>query len=124
MTVDQPDVLLEAAQVGSVTVVRFTRRTILEPGAIEVVGERLLTLVRQEGRRRLALDFARVESLTSGMLGKLVALHKAVEGAGGKLVFCSVGPFLQQIFTICNLPKTIPIHADEAEAVRALSAAS
>src|SRR5262245_31477298 len=114
MTTDQPDTLLEATQAGGVTVVRFTRRTILDPGAIQSVGERLLTLVCDEGRRTLALDFGRVESLTSNMLGKLVALHQAIEDEGGRLAFCSVGPFLQQIFEICNLPKTIPIYADQA----------
>jgi anti-anti-sigma factor len=121
MTPEQPGALLEAAQTGRATVVRFTRRTILEPGAIEAVGERLLALVRQEGRRHLALDFTRVESLTSNMLGKLVSLHNAVEAEGGRLVFCSVGPFLRQIFTICKLPPNILICTDEAEAVRVLS---
>lgn len=122
MTADHSEALLEAAQNGKVTVVRFTRRTILDPGAIEAVGDRLLGLVCEEGHRRIALDFTRVESLTSQMLGKLVALHHAIEDEGGRLVFCSVGPFLMQIFTLCMLPQTIPIYADEAEAVRALSA--
>jgi len=123
MTPQHPEALLEAAQSGGVTVVRFTRRTILDPGAIEAVGARLLDLVCEEGHRHLALDFARVESLTSNMLGKLVALHHAVEDEGGRLAFCSVGPFLRQIFTVCDLPRTIPIYADQAEAVRALSSA-
>src|SRR5689334_18255574 len=122
MTTEHPGALLEAAQHGPVTIVHFTRRTILEPGAIDAVGERLLTLVRDEGRLRIALDFGRVESLTSNMLGKLVALHNAVEAAGGRLVFCSVGPFLRQIFTICNFPPSIAIYDDGASAVAALSA--
>ena len=116
-----PCVLLEATQHGDVTVVRFTHRTVLDPDAIEAVGERLLALVRSEGRRKLALDFARVESLTSAMLAKLVALYRAVDADGGRLVFCGVGAFLLQIFTLCHIPQTIPIYADEAEAVRALS---
>jgi anti-anti-sigma factor len=123
MSDEQPHALLEATQSGDVTVIRFTRRTVLDPEAIEAVGARLLALVRYEGRRKLALDFGRVESLTSAMLGKLVALHQAVEADGGRLVFCSVGPFLRQIFAICNFPQSIPLHADEAEAVRALSSA-
>jgi len=103
--------LVEVAQVKEVTVVRFTRRTILDPAAIEVVGERLLDLVHNQGCRRLVLDFNRVESLTSGMLGKFAGLHTAIDSAGGRLVFSSVGPFLKQIFTICNLPQTILVVA-------------
>src|SRR5262249_12502693 len=52
---EHPGVLLEATQHGDVTVVRFTQRTVLDPDAIEAVGERLLALVRTEGRRTLAL---------------------------------------------------------------------
>jgi anti-anti-sigma regulatory factor len=122
MSADAPSDLLDVAQIDSVTVVRFTRRTILEPLAIETVGQRLLALVEVESRRRLILDFSRVESLTSGMLGKFIALHQAIESGGGRLVFCGVGPFLKQIFTICNIPGTIPLLSDEAEAVRTLAA--
>ena len=118
-----PD-LVEVCPVQGVTVVRFTRRTILDPAAIEALGERLLALAREEAGRRLVLDFARVESLTSAMLGKFAALHTAVEEAGGRLVFCNVGDFLRQILTVCNFPQTIPIHADEAAAVQALGGTS
>jgi anti-anti-sigma factor len=118
-----PD-LYEVSEAQGVTVVRFTRRTILEPLAIEALGDRLLGLVREQAGRRLVLDFARVESLTSAMLGKFAALHTAVEEAGGRLVFCNVGDFLRQILTVCNFPQTIPIHADEAAAVQALGGTS
>jgi anti-anti-sigma factor len=113
---------VEVVQVDNVTVVRFIRRTILDPAAIEAVGERLLELVRNQGCRRLVLDFSRVESLTSGMLGKFAVLHATIEEGGGQLVFSSVGPFLQQIFTICHLPQAIARHAAEASAVQALAA--
>jgi anti-sigma B factor antagonist len=118
---DQP-ALLEATPHGDVTVVRFTHRTVLDPDAIDAVGARLLALVTQEDRRKLVLDFTRVESLTSAMLAKLVSLYRAIEAQHGQLVFCGVGPFLQTIFTLCHIPQTIPIYPDEAEAVRVLSA--
>jgi anti-anti-sigma regulatory factor len=113
---------VEVAQVQDVTVVRFTRRSIVDPAAIEAIGERLLDLVHTQGRRRLVFDFSRVETLTSGMLGKFAALHAIVDDGGGRLVFSGVGPFLKQIFTICNLPQAIPLHPDEASAVAALTA--
>ena len=120
MTAETTTGLLEATHIDGVTVVRFTRRTILDPAAIEAIGGRLLSLVRDEGHSTLVLDFERVESLTSGMLGKFIALHRAVEQANGKLVFSGVSPFLQQIFTLCNIPQAIAIHPDETSAVRAL----
>src|SRR5688572_9602562 len=83
---------------GEVTVVRFMRRTILDPDTIASVGDRLLALFAQPGGQKLVLDFTRVESLTSAMLGRLIGLHQAIVSAGGRLVFCNVDPFLMQIF--------------------------
>jgi anti-anti-sigma regulatory factor len=112
--------LVEVSQVQGVTVVRFTRRTILDPALIEALGDRLMQMVREQPGRRLVLDFTRVESLTTAMLGKFAALHTALADAGGKVAFCNVGDFLRQILTVCNFPQTIPILADEAAAVQAL----
>ena len=112
--------LLEVSEVRGVTVVRFTRRSILDPMLIELAGQRLRALVHENNCRRLVLDFTNVESVTSAMLGKLVALYNAVDSAGGRLVFAGVDPFLLQIFRLCNLPSNIPIHAREEDAVQSL----
>jgi anti-anti-sigma factor len=114
--------LLEIQQSDSITVVRFKRRTILESAAIEAIGEHLLSLAGAEGRRTFLLNFSGVESLTSGMIGKFVALQRSLQGMGGRLAFCCVDPFLLEIFKVVRMPQVIPIHADESQAVQALSA--
>jgi anti-anti-sigma factor len=121
MTDKIPPDLLEVEDAGGVTVVRFTRRTILDPTVIETLGEHLQALVKDQGCRRLVLNFARVESVTSAMLGKLISLYNDIHGGGGRMVFTGVDPFLLQIFRLCNLPAGIPIHASEADAVQALA---
>jgi anti-sigma B factor antagonist len=121
MPTDPTHGLLEVEQVGGATVGRFTHRTILENTAIDAVAARLRELVRAEGRRSFVLNFARVESMTSAMLGTLVTLHRDLEAAGGRLVFCSVDAFLAHIFQICKIPEQITVYPDEAEAVRALA---
>jgi anti-anti-sigma factor len=124
MTAETPPDLIEVQPRDGVTVVRFLRRTILDPLAIEELGRRLTSLVREEGRTRLVLDCARVESLTSAMLGQFAALHVTISQAGGKMVFCNVGDFLRQILEVCKFPDAIPIHSDEEPAVRALTEAA
>jgi len=111
--------LLEVEARDGVTVVRFTRRTILDPDSVERVAACLLELIRDKGARKVVLDFERVESLTSAMLGKLAFLHSEVEAAGGRLVFCNVGAFLREIFTLCGLPAQIPLVSDEPAALAA-----
>jgi anti-anti-sigma factor len=122
MRTDPQQGLLDLAQLGDVTVARFTRRTILEAEAIRALGARLRGLVRDQGCRKVLLNFARVESLTSAMLGQFVSLHAELTAAAGQLAFCHVDPFLLQIFRICNMPPEIPVYPDEAAGLRALTA--
>jgi anti-anti-sigma factor len=104
--------LLSVEKLGDVTVVRFTHRTILAIDSIEAVGQRLLALVRDDGARKLVLDFEPVESLTSSMLGKFVTVQREIEAVSGRMVFCNVDLFLQQIFALCNMPPQIVLKPD------------
>jgi anti-sigma B factor antagonist len=109
--------LLEMEQIGEVTVVRFTRRSILAPQLIESVGRELLGLVAQEGCRRVVLNFGRVESVGSAMVGKLIQLLRHVEARGGHLAFCRVDKFLMEIFKILEIPRLVRIYGEEQEAL-------
>jgi anti-anti-sigma factor len=113
--------VMEVEQIAQATVVRFKRRTILEPAAIQAVGDQLLRLAGEEGRRSVVLNFKGVESLTSAMLGEFVVLHRALSESGGRLAFCCVEPFLMQVFKVVKLPERIPIYTDEPLALQALS---
>lgn len=114
--------LVQVERVDGVPVVRFRRRTILDPLAVQAVGERLVELVQGEGATALVLDFARVESLTSAMFSKFVLLQQTMETSGGRVVFCHVDPFLRQIFDVCRLPASIPVYPTLAEALQAVRA--
>lgn len=111
------DHLLAIEREADAAIVRFVHRTLLESEAIEAVGEQLTALAR-EGCRRLVLNFERVESLTSAMLGQFLSLYQQVQTHGGRLAFCQVQPFLMRIFTLFNLPELIPIYGTEAEALQ------
>jgi anti-anti-sigma factor len=117
MSSNQPQDLFEIRTEQEITIVRFTRRTILEPLMIEKISDRLLSLVHEEAARHLVLNFAGVESLTSAMLSKFIVLNQAITTAKGQLVFCDIESFLERIFTICQIPKTIPVVPAEADAI-------
>ena len=111
---------LQVERVGDATVVRFTRRTILDGDTIEAIGAQLLAVAAGGDCRKLVVNFDRVESLTSAMLGKLVSAQRKVEAAGGRVAFCRVDPFLLRIFNLVRLPDLVPICADEREALESL----
>jgi anti-sigma B factor antagonist len=115
---------LEIEQVGDVTVVRFTTRTILSNDAIEAIGGQLLGLVEQAGCRQFVLNLENVESISTAMVGKFVALHRRLEAAQGRLVLCRLGPFLVEIFKVLNLGQLARVYGEETEAVQSFGAAS
>ncbi len=121
MTQGPYEQMMEVEHNPQATVVRFKRRTILEPTAIQAIGGQLLRLVGEEERRAVLLNFKGVESLTSAMLGEFVALHRALSESGGRLAFCCVEPFLMQVFKVVKLPDRIPIYDDEPLALQALT---
>jgi anti-anti-sigma regulatory factor len=101
---------LEIDHAGDVTVVRFTDRSLWNDEEIRVVADHLLDLVDDDGCRNLMLDFSDVVSAGSVMLTKLFVLHQKLKAVGGRLTFCNVGPFLNEIFDAVRLSDRVSIY--------------
>jgi anti-sigma B factor antagonist len=110
---------LEVEQIGDVSVVNFVDRKILDEQNIQVIGEQLFSLVDQEGRRNLLLNFGNVEYLSSAALGKLITLNKKVQAAKGKLILCNIDPQIHEVFEITKLDKFFNIQKEEQAALQA-----
>jgi anti-sigma B factor antagonist len=109
---------LEIEQVGDVAVVRFTQRSLLGPDLVDSVAAELVRAVEELGYRKLILNFANVESMTTAMVGKLISLQQRAEEIHGRLILCRVSPFLMEIFKILNLTKSFTILDDEQAALQ------
>jgi anti-sigma B factor antagonist len=107
------------SEIGDVTVVRFVDRKIIDVDNIQQLGDELMWLVEQEGRRSLLLNFAGVEFLSSAALNKLVVLERKVRAAGGRWKICCLRTEIHEVFTITRLDRLFDIRADEAEALKA-----
>ena len=110
---------LQVSQVGDVTVVRFVDRKILDETNIQELGQELFQLVEEDGRRKLLLNFASVEFLSSAALGKLITLDKKVKAVGGQLKLSNIRAEIYQVFAITKLNKLLDIKEDEADALAA-----
>jgi anti-anti-sigma factor len=108
---------LNIETIGDTLVVRFRQRSLLGDDLVESVAAGLTAVADEAAGRRLLLNVADVESMTTSMVGKLVALKHRLESAGGRLEMCSVGPFLSQIFAVLHLADFFPIHPDEQAAL-------
>src|SRR5438445_8848271 len=110
---------LEVEDIGDVTVVNFTDRKILDEQNIQAIGEQLFSLVDEAGRRKILLNFANVEYLSSAALAKLITMNKKVQQAGGRLILCNIDRQIYEVFEITKLNKIFNIHAEEQEALQA-----
>ena len=108
---------LEVEDIGDVTVVNFRDRKILDEQNIQLIGEQLFGLVDEGKRHKILLNFSNVEYLSSAALGKLINLHKKLQGLQGRLAMCNVIPQIFEVFAITKLDKIFKIFPNEDAAM-------
>lgn len=100
-----------------VAVVTFLDKRILDEPTIQAIAEQLFSLVEQDARRKLLLDFTGVEYMSSAALGKLINLHKKLQTLKGQLAMCNVVPQIYEVFAITKLDKIFKIFPDQDAAL-------
>ena len=110
---------LEVEDIGDVTIVNFTDRKILDEQNIQIIGEQLFSLVDKAGRRKLLLNFGKVEYLSSAALAKLITLNKKLQQVNGRLILCGIAPEIREVFEITRLNRLFTIHEEEQAALQA-----
>ena len=113
-----PESGLVISKMQDVVVVTFRATSILDDGTVESIRQDLYSLVDEQARRKVLLDFGHVRFLTSAMLGVLIALHKKSQAIKGKLVICGLRPDLKKIFAITKLDSILEFADDEADALK------
>jgi anti-sigma B factor antagonist len=93
----------------------------LDEETIARMGRQLITLAERAGSGSFVVNLAPVECMASGMLGKLITVHKTMRAAGGRLVLCHVRPYLyDKIFEVHRLASLFAVYESEEEALKAL----
>ena len=108
---------LKIEQKSGVSVVHFLDKRILDEPTIQAIAEQLFSLLDDSGKRELILNFTNVEYLSSAALGKLINLHKNLQGLQGRLAMCNVIPQIFEVFAITKLDKIFKIFPDEDAAL-------
>jgi anti-sigma B factor antagonist len=115
-----PNRRLDLEEVNGVTVARFTDKKILDESNIQVIGNQLFSLVDDDHRSKIVLDFTNVEYLSSAALGKLITLDKKVKAAGGKLRLCAIRSDILEVFKITRLDKLFTIKENRDKALEGI----
>jgi anti-sigma B factor antagonist len=109
---------LEIEAVGDVLVVHFLDRKILDEQNIKLIGRHLFSLVDEAECRKIILNFANVEYLSSAALGKFITLNKKLNHRTGRLVLCGISPDIVEVFEITKLHRFFNIYSDEQAALQ------
>jgi anti-anti-sigma factor len=70
--------------------------------------------IMKEDCSRILFNFSELEYLSSGGLKVILAVAKELKRKEGKLILCSLNPFVKEIFVISGFDSMIPI-ADSVE---------
>jgi len=69
-------------------------------------------------------DFSHATYISSMGLRVLLAVQKTMAKTGGKLLVCSLSPYVQEVFDISGFSRIFTIYPSEQEALSAVSATS
>ena len=108
---------IEVSESSNVSVVRFKDQKIIDPEAIQELGQELFDLVEKDERKKIVVNFANVEFLSSAALGKLITFEKLTKRLGADLILTNIAAEIFQVFTITNLDKLFQIKDNEADAL-------
>lgn len=101
------------------TVVEFRTPSLMDPVQLENTGQALYHLVDAEDRRRLIIDFEKVEYLSSQAIGIILTMNKKLAALPhSKMVLCGVGPRLMELLKITRLDRLLTVKPSQKEAVK------
>ena len=108
--------------IGPVMIVEFRNPSLMDTLVLENTARRLYALVDEEDRRKVIMDFEKVQYLSSQAIGILLSMKKRIDALGnGRLVLCGIGPKLAELLKITRLDKIMTIKPTQKEALASFS---
>jgi anti-sigma B factor antagonist len=100
-------------------VVEIRTPSLMDPLELKNIGESLYTLVDDQDKRLMILDFEKVQYLSSQAIGIVITLHKKLSALkNSRLVLCGVTPKLQELLKITRLDRLLTVKPTQREALK------
>jgi anti-sigma B factor antagonist len=113
---EQPKIVIQ--KMWDVTIVDFQEARLLDSLQIESIGQQLYKLVDEMDRKKIVLDFSKVQFLSSAAVSVLLVLQQKMKKINGQYVICGLKKELMKVFEIMKLTNVLKFAADESEALR------
>ena len=110
--------IFQRKQAGQYTVIEFVTPSLMDPAVLESTAQSLYKIIDDEDKRKIVMDFEKVQYLSSQAIGIVLAMHKKLNSlADSKLILCAVGPKLMDLIKLTRLDRLLIIKATQKEAV-------
>jgi anti-anti-sigma factor len=106
--------------VNSINVIELTLPDMLDSVEFDRLNESILHLFDGRANERWVLDLSGVEYVGSAVLGLMVNIRQHVKAGRGRLVICSLGKTLNEIFHASSLERLFVIAKTRADALRSV----
>lgn len=106
---------------GSITVIRFLDRRLIDAQQIQRAGDTLNGIAKASAKPRMLIDFDKVEYLSSSAVGILMQLQTLITQRKGRMALAGMDPEIRKLFTMLKLQKMLTLCDTLEEARRSLS---
>lgn len=104
--------------IGEYTVIEFITPSLMDPIVLENTAQALYKIIDEEDKRKIIMDFEKVQYLSSQAIGIVLAMHKKLNALkNSRLILCSVGPKLMELIKLTRLDRLLTIKSSQKEAV-------
>ena len=112
-----PRNLFGLVQRDQVTIVRIRGKYLVDRPEVDELGQSLSILADDQGRVRLLLDFANVDSVSVAVFPILVLLRKHLVVRGGELAVCGLEHRVRELIAFAGLERLLNVHDTEGDAL-------
>jgi anti-sigma B factor antagonist len=106
---------IEERRIGDVTVLDMDGN--IRIGGSNVVLQKAIRTLVEQGRNQIVLNLARVAYIDSSGLGELISGHVTLNKNGGQIKLLHLTQRLQELMTITKLLTVFDVYDDESQAV-------
>lgn len=107
-------------EIGAITIVTFMNGYISKEQDIVTVGETLFSLIQEDGKKKIILDFINVDWLDQLMIGKLISVEKRAKLFHAEIVMCNASESVEEKLGTMRLDKFFTIAHDTPSAIALL----
>lgn len=111
----------DVREMDGVTILSLSDAKILDAAKINELNEDLLRVVNEDGKTHIAVEFEKVDFLSSAALNGLLNFDKALKANRGQLAFYGMIPKIREVFVITRLNQLFRLCNSQAEAIEYVS---